>query len=45
MQDLHIVDEHPLPVLNIRSLEEMCRFVIISYHDGFFFKDEGFVEK
>ena len=42
-QDLDIVAEiEPCSQFNIRATEEMCRFLIISYHDACFNRSDGF---
>jgi hypothetical protein len=36
------VNEKPVSVFQIRTREEVSRFLIISYHDAFFYKDAGY---
>lgn len=31
-----------MSVYSIRTIEEVCRFLIISYHDAFFYKQDGY---
>ncbi len=41
-QEIKIVNDKPVSVYTIRSIEEICRFLIISYHDAFFLKSLGY---
>lgn len=41
-QDLVIVTESLTTVDAVRTTEAMCRFLIISYHDAYFFRSSGF---
>ena len=42
VKDLTIVDDCLLDIDYVRACEQMCRFLILSYHDGYFYEGKGF---